>query len=130
MYDAVLNAVINMAEMAEPYAQIVIGSMPPDNGIAMIGDGGVVTTYRNMDADYELTIICNGKHHDQLTLASTLSKIHRLLTFRKDFPTGDDWQIYSIQSISAPRLIGREKNNQWLYGSSLRVKFYMKGLRQ
>jgi hypothetical protein len=50
------------------------------------------------------------------------------LTRRKDFPHSDTWQIYAIETTASPRLIGREQNSQWLYGSSLLIKFNVKGI--
>ena len=66
----------------------------------------------------------------QQTVIQQLDAIHRSLTHRKDFPTGNGWQIYAIETVSSPRFLGRENNNrfQWLYGSSLRVKINTKGI--
>lgn len=128
MYDEILRAVIDMAMLTNPYTQIVIGSMPPLNGIAMTGEGGPDSVHLDIGAEQTMNIVCNGKSSDQRTVIRALDKIHRFLTLRKDYPTGDGWQIYSITTIASPRLIGVEQNSQWLYGSSLLVKFYQKGL--
>lgn len=128
MLDEILTALIAMATLAGPYSAIVIGSDPPVNGIAMIADGAPQRVYRDIDTTWSLSVLLNGKNADQQTVLSTLSAIHQLMTVRKDFPSGDGWQIYSITTTSAPRLIGREQNSQWIYGSSLTVKFYAKGL--
>jgi hypothetical protein len=129
MYDEILRAVIDMAMLTNPYAQVVIGSMPPLNGIAMTGEGGPDSVHLDIGAEQTMNIVCNGKNVDQRAVIRALDKIHRFLTFRKDYPRGDDWQIYSITTIASPRLLGVEQNSQWLYGSSLLVKFYQKGLK-
>lgn len=128
MYDEILRAVIDMAMLTNPYARIVIGSMPPLNGIAMTGEGGPHSVHLDIGAEQTMNIVCNGKNADQRAVIRALDKIHRFLTFRKDYPVGDGWQIYSITTIASPRLLGVEQNSQWLYGSSLLVKFYQKGL--
>lgn len=128
MYAEILRAVIDMAMLTNPYTQIVIGSMPPFNGIAMTGEGGPDRVHLDIGAEQTMNIVCNGKNVDQRAVIRALDKVHRFLTFRKDYPRGDDWQIYSITTIASPRLLGVEQNSQWLYGSSLLVKFYQKGL--
>lgn len=129
MYDDILQAVIDMATLTNPYSPILTGSMPPDNGIAMTGQGGVIATDLNIGTLQRMSIVINGKNSDQHTVIKALDTIHRFLTIRKDFPSNADWQIYSIETVSSPRLLGREDNDQWIYGSSISVKFKMKGLK-
>ena len=40
VYDDVLLSVIAMAEEATPYASIIIGPLPPDNGLCMAWGSG------------------------------------------------------------------------------------------
>lgn len=127
MYDEILQAVINMAEQATGET-IVVGSMPPDNGIAMTGQAAPQSIFLDIGANERMSVVCNGKSTDQRAIIQKLDTIHRSLARRKDFPTGDDWQIYAIETVASPRLIGREQNSQWLYGSSLLVKINTKGI--
>lgn len=129
MYDDVLQTVIDMAQLTDPYSPILTGSMPPDNGIAMTGQSGTQATDLNIGTDQRMTVVLNGKHTDQRAVITALDTIHRFLTRRRDYPASEAWQIYAIETVSSPRLLGREANSQWLYGSSLAVKFYMKGLK-
>lgn len=127
MYDEILQAVIDMAEQAAGET-IVVGSMPPDNGIAMTGQAAPQSIFLDIGANERMSVVCNGKNTDQHALLMKLDAIHRGLARRKDFPTGDGWQIYAIETVASPRLIGREQNSQWLYGSSLLVKINTKGI--
>lgn len=129
MYDEILQAVIDMAKSAAG-VPIVTGSMPPMNGIAMTGQSAPQTIFLDIGSDERMTVVCNGKNADQSTVIQQLDNIHRALTRRKDFPRGDGWQVYAIETVASPRLIGREQNPQaqWLYGSSLLVKINMKGI--
>lgn len=127
MYDEVIQAVIDMAEAAAG-APVVLGSLPPDNGIAMTGQAGQNPTFLDIGSNETMNVICNGKNVDQHTVVATLNAIHASLTRRKDFPHSNTWQIYAIETTASPRLIGREQNSQWLYGSSLLVKFNVKGI--
>lgn len=129
MYDEILQAVINMAEAAVGVS-IVTGSQPPQNGIAMTGDASSRSIFLDIGSDEAMTVVVNGKNGDQETIIRQLDAIHASLTRRKDFPCGQGWQIYAIETVASPRLLGRESNNrfQWLYGSSLLVKINTKGI--
>ena len=127
MYDELLQAVIDMAERAAGVA-IMTGSMPPDDGIAMIGNASPTEQMKDAGSVQRYTVVCNGKHTEQKTVIDRLEAIHAALTRRRDYPSGGLWQIYSIESMASPRLLGREQNSMWLYASSLLVKFYVKGI--
>lgn len=127
MYDDILQAVISMAETAAGVA-IVTGSLPPDDGIAMTGQAATAAIFRDIGSNDRLSVVCNGKNTSQAAVIRQLDAIHHALTRRKDYPTGDGWQIYSIETVASPRLIGREENSQWLYGSSLLVKVNVGGI--
>ena len=127
MYDEVIQAVIDMAEAAAG-APVVLGSLPPDNGLAITGQAGQNPTFLDIGINETMNVICNGKNVDQQAVVATLNAIHASLTRRKDFPHSNTWQIYAIETTASPRLIGREQNSQWLYGSSLLVKFNVKGI--
>ena len=74
-----------------------------------------------------MSAVLNCKNSDQELAADTLGKLHTFLNMRKDYPSADRFQITNIETTSAPVYLGREENNQWLYGSSLEVKFYLRG---
>ncbi len=127
MYDEILQAVIKMAQAAAG-VPVRTGSMPPENGIAMTGNSATASIFLDIGTNERMSVLCNGKNSNQETIIRQLDAIHASLTRRKDFPSGNGWQIYSIETVASPRLIGREKNNQWLYGSSLLVKINTKGI--
>ncbi len=127
VYDDVLNAVIELAEQAQPYARILIGSMPPCNGISIAWSSGNLNTFLDKRAAVRMTAVFNCKHEDQQTASDTLGRLHTFLNMRKDYPSADSFQITNIETIGAPVYLGREENEQWLYGSSLEVKFFLKG---
>lgn len=129
MYDEVLQAVIDMA-CAASGVSVVTGSMPPDNGIAMTGGASSSPIFLDIGSNESMNVVCNGKNVDQQAVIGQLDAIHHSLTRRKDFPAGNSWQVYAIETVSSPRLLGREQNSQWLYGSSLTVKFNVKGITE
>lgn len=127
MYNEVLQAVIDMAQAAAG-AKVVLGSLPPDNGLAMTGNASSYPIFLDIGSNEQMNVVCNGKNTQQQAVINQLEAIHASLTRRKDFPSTDTWQIYAIETTASPRLIGREQNSQWLYGSSLLVKFNVKGI--
>ena len=127
MFNEILQAVIDMAESAAG-VPIVTGSMPPDNGIAMTGSSSPSTIFLDVGTNERMTVTVNGKHTDQETAINRLEAIHTALTRRHDFPSGEGWQIYSIETMASPSLLGREQNSMWLYASSLLVKINIGGI--
>jgi len=119
----VLIAVIGM--MPTEYSPVTIGAMPADNGIACaIANGAPESTFLTKGMAYQFNLVLNGKHHNQQTVSDALNDIHMVLTQSKTYPSSDDFQITDIDTITSPSYLGREENKQYLYGSSLRVRFF------
>lgn len=122
-----LEKLAEKAELTNPYANIVFGSDPPENGICMIQNAGYqAETHLNKGIIYQMPVLLNGKHTDQQTLLDTLDDIHIALTKTNDYTdlNTDELQVYAIESTALPSIIGREQNNQWIAGSSLVVEYY------
>jgi hypothetical protein len=111
----------------EPYASIVFGSDPPENGICMIqGAGAPSDTHLDKGMVYGLPVVLNGKNKSQATVLDDLTAIHEALTRKLDYSdvSTDDCQVVDISTTGSPAIIGREQNSQWICGSSLDVTFY------
>lgn len=127
MRDEIVAALQKMIQ-ALVSGPVVIGSMPPLDGYAVSFAGGApMEIYRNLMTNEDLPVVFNGKGEDQQTVADAMDRVHLALTTAKALPFSARWQIYAIETTSAPQLIGREENRNWLYGSSFRVKFYQRG---
>lgn len=127
MRDEIIAALQKMIQ-ALVSGPVVIGSMPPLNGYAVSFAGGApMEIYRNLTTNEDLPIVFNGKGQDQQTISATMDAVHLALTTSKILPFSGRWQIYAIETTSAPQLIGREENKNWIYGSSFRVRFYQRG---
>lgn len=111
------------------YAGIVIGSLPPDEGISLTMSTGyaIATDIEKSDA-YAMYAVLNGKSAYQEQVSNALNDIHETLTHRKDYPNVGKYQITNIATVAAPNLIEREQNKQWLYGSSIRIDFYFRNI--
>ena len=127
MRDEIVAALQKMIQ-ALVSGPVVIGSMPPLDGYAVSFAGGApMEIYRNLMTNEDLPVVFNGKGEDQQDVADAMDRVHLALTTAKALPFSARWQIYAIETTSAPQLIGREENRNWLYGSSFRVKFYQRG---
>jgi len=131
VYGEILQAIRTLAiGHAAPYTTIDHGAMPAENGLAIyLGPG--VTGQRHMDKGgiRDITIALNGKHGNLGTVLSALSNIHRALEMMRDYPSGEAWQILNIETATPPNYLDREQSGtrQWLCGSILAVKIYVKG---
>lgn len=126
MDDKVINAILDLIEKLG--YTFVIGSNVMENSYACISSGSTPQyTFFDKNTDNQMTLALNGKNSNQKVLSNALNQIHHYLTRLKEYPHEDNFQIYNIETISSPHLIGREENNQWLYGSLIKIKFYTRG---
>lgn len=126
-----LDNIIRAAEETRPYAQIVYGSDPPQNGICMIPLGGMPEdTYLDKGMRMTLPVVLNGKNENQRLLLDDLTLIHEVLTKRRDYRdlSTEAIQVVNISSVSLPTIIGREQNKQWICGSQLEIAIYWKAV--
>lgn len=109
---------------------VVIGSVPPLEGYAVgMVSGAPIETFRTLTTNESFPVLFNGKSADQGAVAADMEQVHQLLTTSKILPFTDGWQVYAIETTASPSLIGREENKNWIYGSSFRVKYYQKGVK-
>lgn len=109
---------------------VMVGSVPPLEGYAVgMVSGAPIETFRTLATNESFPVLFNGKSADQNSVAADMEKVHRLLTTSKILPFTGEWQVYAIETTASPSLIGREENRNWVYGSSFRVKYYQKGVR-
>lgn len=124
MYDSLLDAINGLLP-----TPITIGSMPPNNSASMyIGSGAPDSIHMDKGSLSQLSLVVNAKNSNQLTCLRNLSAIHEALTLRKDYPSSDKFEITNISTSTVPNYLGQENNSQHLYGSILRVDFYIKGV--
>lgn len=125
--NSVLLAVIALAQEAQPYANIVIGALPAANGICcQVASGAPESTFLTKGMAFQISLVLNGKHSSQQVVSDALGDIHQALTQALEYPENEMFQITNIETIAAPSYIGREEDKQYLYGSSLRVRFFYK----
>lgn len=130
MYDEIIDVLIDFIQRLTTFP-VYLGSNPTKESIGVEGYGNPEDIFMDKDTAQVLNVTINGKSANQELLLRELTKVHRKLFLRKDYPQGDNWHIYSIETTASPRLIAIEEaeRNKWLYGSSVKVKFYQKGMK-
>lgn len=108
------------------YDRALVGSMPQNDSLVMMPSaGGDLDTTLDLSGDLSLDIVVNAKHRSQTAAWDALNDIHYNLTRMKELPQTDDWQLLSISTSSSPTYIEFD-GDQYLYGSGLEVKVYIK----
>jgi hypothetical protein len=132
VYYEILQAVKELATAhTSPYTSIDHGALPQKDGLAMyLGPGHDNERHLDRGGIYTVPIVLNGKNKSLPTLVNAMSNIHKELSQAKTYPKTDNWQILSIETGAPPHYLDREQSDtrQWLYGSILNVKFYVKGV--
>lgn len=102
------------------------GVLPPVTGFALQVDSGrVATTFLTTGIVYESGFLFNAKGPDQADLLRKMTSAHLDLTQRKTWEKKDNWQILNVMTDSLPRLLGREDNINWEYGSGFLVRYFV-----
>ena len=115
-----INAMGNFATMQR-------GALGIGNGLTYeIAPSVPSETYLDKNVFIPLTFAINGKHSNLQTLSDTLNNIMDTLTRRKQYPSGNGWEIVDIVNGNLPRVIAMEDNNLWLMACDLVVKIYRK----
>lgn len=127
VYDDVMAAVVGLANEVDTYAIVTVGALPADNGICMAWATGSMNTFMNKKASVTMTAVLNAKNTSQQAAIAALGAIHTVLNMVTTYPSADNFQITNIETNGPPTYLSREQNSQWLYGSSLTVKFFLKG---
>lgn len=106
------------------------GSLPPNDGIAVYqGSGSPSDEFLDRGKEHEFFITVNAKNADQTVALGALEVVHKHFTQLKVYPPGDDYEIINIATGTEPSYLGKDANNQqWLYGSVLKITVYQIGV--
>lgn len=105
------------------FAAIHRGALTTGNDLSFeIGPTTPESVWLDKNKYIPIDLTINGKHTNLQTLTDALNKIDHDLTMARSYPSGDDWEIVDISTLTEPQVIGREDNGQWLMASALLVK--------
>lgn len=122
-----IDIVNEICDMIEDGLEIspVVGALPPIEGVAVqVSSGSVVAEYFPRTALNRTTLVVNAKSREQGVALQNLVDIHQLLTKRIGYPSTEDWQIVTINTVNAPDFLGQENDESYMYGSAIEVLWY------
>jgi len=127
VYNAVVDSVVGLINTLDLFAQMTRGALTTTNSLVCeIAPSNTQEVYLDKNSLISLTLAINGKHANLQTLTDDLGKILDNLSRRKEYPTGNGFEIVDITIGNFPRTIGREENSDWIAACDLIVKFYRK----
>ena len=123
----VVEAVMDMIDGLNLFATITRGALGIGNSLCCeIAPSIPETVFMDKNLYYPLTLAINGKHDDLQVLSDALNNIMDTLSRKKEYTSGNGWQIVDITNGNAPRVIGREGNNSWVMACDIVIKIYRK----
>lgn len=127
MSESIMNqaveAVMDLIDLMGLYSAITRGALGTGNGLTCeIGPTSPETVWLDKNQYIPIDLTINGKHTNLQTLSEAMNLIHETLTMMTEYPSGDDWEIVDITTMTEPQMIGREDEGAWLMASALLVK--------
>ena len=121
--NAAVNAVMDLIDAMNLYVPITRGALGTGKDLVCeIGPSSLESVFLDKNQYIVIDLTINGKNDSLQTLSEDLNKIHEGLTMMQSYPSGDDWEIVDITTMTEPQVIGREDSNAWVMASSLGVK--------
>ena len=121
--NAAVEAVMDLIDGLGLFALITRGALGTGEGLVCeVGPSGPDEVYMDKNQYIILDFTINGKHANLQTLSDDMNRIHQEITMLREYPSGDDWNIVDITTLTEPQIIGREDNNVWMMASALNVK--------
>ena len=124
-----VESVMDLIDALSLFSSIKRGALGTGNGLTCeIGPSTPQEVYLDKNQYIPVDLTINGKNTDLDILSDHMNLIHESLTMATAYPSGTEWKIVDITTITEPQVIGREDSNAWIMASSLAVKVYtMKG---
>lgn len=124
--DAV-EAVMNLIDALSLFATITRGALGTRSGLCCeVAPSSPTEVYLDKNQFIPLDLTINGKHEELETLSNDMNMIHEALTMYRTYPSGNEWEIVDITTITEPQIIGRDENNLFIMSSNLSVKIHTK----
>lgn len=121
--EAVIALVPRTVTFATPYR----GALGTGNGICFeIGPTSPEAVFLDKNQYIPIDLTINGKHDNLEILSDQLNNLHEALTMSRSYPSGTNWKIVDITTLSEPQIIAREDSGQWIMASAILVKLETK----
>lgn len=126
-YNLAVESVMALINAMDNFATMTRGALGTSAGLSCeVAPSIPSEVYMDKNSYIPLLLALNGKHSNLQTLSDTMNNIIDTMTRRKEYPSGNGWEIVDITNGNLPRVIGREPNNLWLMACDLVLKIYRK----
>ena len=120
-----VESVINLINGMGNYATMTRGALGTADGLSCeIAPSVAQSVYMDKNQYIILDFTINGKHSNLQTLSEAMNTIHEHLTMLREYPSGENWKIVDITTMTEPQIIERDEENKWVMASALNVKLY------
>ena len=121
--NSAVEAVMDLIDALGLFSLIYRGALGTNDGLSCeIGPTSPEAVFLDKNKYIPVDLTINGKHENLETLSNAMNSIHESLTFLQTYPSGADWKIVDITTLSEPQVIAREDSGQWIMASALTVK--------
>jgi len=123
--NAAVESVMDLIDGLDLFALISRGALGTDDSLCCeVGPSGPESVYMDKNQYIILDFTINGKHSNLQTLSEAMNNIHEYLTMLLEYPSGENWKIVDITTMTEPQIIERDEESKWVMASALNVKVY------
>ena len=123
--NAAVESVMDLIDGLDLFALISRGALGTDDSLCCeVGPSGPESVYMDKNQYIIVDLTINGKHSNLQTLSEAVNGIHEYLTMLREYPSGKNWKIVDITTLTEPQIIERDEENKWVMASALNVKVY------
>lgn len=123
--NAAVESVMDLIDGLGLFALISRGALGTDDSLCCeVGPSGPESVYMDKNQYIILDFTINGKHSNLQTLSESMNTIHEHLTMLREYPSGENWKIVDITTMTEPQIIERDEESKWVMASALNVKVY------
>lgn len=123
IFNQAIEKVMDLIDALSLFASITRGALGTGDTLSCeIGPTSPESVWLDKNQYVPIDLTINGKHSNLQTLSDAMNLIHENLTMMREYPTGDNWEIVDISTLTEPQVIGRESDNRWMMASALLVK--------
>lgn len=118
-----IEKVMDLIDALSLFASITRGALGTGDTLSCeIGPTSPESVWLDKNQYVPIDLTINGKHSNLQTLSDAMNLIHENLTMMREYPTGGNWEIVDIATMTEPQVIGRESDNRWMMASALLIK--------
>lgn len=123
--NAAVESVMDLIDGLDLFALISRGALGTDDSLCCeVGPSGPESVYMDKNQYIIVDFTINGKHSNLQTLSEAMNTIHEHLTMLREYPSGENWKIVDVTTMTEPQIIERDEESKWVMASALNVKVY------